>query len=143
LVAGASAIGVALFPTGKPEYADVPLTSLQKLIGETATTWTHYTASASFLVSLGVVTFCFGIREGNRPQRPGKRSPAFWRWFHWTCAGLMGLAIVWIVVTMSVGWPPRALLYGEWIASWAFGASWLWKGAELDMLFGKPAEPRR
>ena len=23
---------------------------------------------------------------------------------------------------------------------WAFGVSWLWKGAELDMLFGKPAK---
>jgi len=143
LLAGASAIIISLFPTGKPPYAHVPLTPLQKLIGESPTKWVHFIASATFLVSLAVITFCFGLREGRRPPRQGKRSPGFWRWFHWTCTGVMGLAIVWIVITLSVGWPPRALLIGEWVSAWAFGASWLGKGAELDMLFGKPAERRR
>lgn len=30
--------------------------------------------------------------------------------------------------------PEEQLLYGEWTAAWAFGASWLMKGLELDML---------
>lgn len=142
LVAGASAIVIPLFPTGQPSYAHVPLTPLQELIGESATKWVHFIASGTFLVSLAVVTFFFGVREGRRPPRPGNRSPRFWRWFHWACACVMGLALLWIVITLSVGWPPRALLIGEWVSAWAFGLSWLWKGAELDMLFGKPAEGR-
>jgi len=138
LVAGLSAIVISLFPTGPPPYAHVPLTPLQKLVGESTTSWVHYTASGVFLVSLAVITFFFGVREGNRPARPGNRSPAFWRWFHWTCTLVMGLALLWIVITLSVGWPPRALLIGECVSAWAFGVSWLWKGAELDMLFATP-----
>jgi hypothetical protein len=26
-----------------------------------------------------------------------------WRWFHWTCTCVMGLAILWIVITLAVG----------------------------------------
>jgi hypothetical protein len=137
LLAGLSAIVIALFPTGKPPYADVSLTPLQQLIGETATKWVHFAASGVFLVSLALITFFFGVREGLRPRRPGRHSPEFWRWFHWTCTCVMGLALLWIVVTLAVGWPPRALLIGEWVSAWAFGASWLGKGAELDVLFGK------
>jgi len=141
LLAGLSAIVITLFPTGKPPYAHVPLTPLQKLLSESSTKWVHFIASGVFLVALAVITFFFGVREGSRPPRPGmKRSPTFWRWFHWTCTGVMGLALLWIVITLSVGWPPRALLIGECVSAWAFGVSWLWKGAELDMLFGKPAE---
>jgi hypothetical protein len=138
LLAGASAIVIALFPTGKPPYAHVSLTPLQQLIGETATKWVHFAASGVFLVSLAGITFFFGVREGRRPRRTWtRRSPEFWRWFHWTCTCIMGLALLWIVITLWVGWPPRALLIGEWVSAWAFGASWLGKGAELDVLFGK------
>jgi hypothetical protein len=86
---------------------------------------------------------------GPRPdpaERPGlakyvRFPPRFWKWFHWTCAIVMGLALIWIVVTLSVGWPPRSLLIGEWVSAWAFGASFLAKGAEWDMLLGKPNPP--
>jgi len=136
LLAGTSAIAIPLFPTGQPPYAHVSLTPLQKLIGEAWCTRVHFTASAVFLVSLTLITFFFGVREGNRPPRPGMHfSPASWRRFHWTCTALMVLALVWIVITLSVGWPPRALLIGEWVSAWAFGASWLGKGAELNVLF--------
>lgn len=103
--------------------------------------WIHYIASGLFLGLLAVLTYYFGVREGDRPRRPGTRSPTFWRWFHCACAIVMALAIVWIIVTLSVGWPPRSLLIGEWASAWAFGASWLAKGAELDTLFGRPRTP--
>jgi hypothetical protein len=45
----------------------------------------------------------------------------------------MALALLWIAVTLSVGWPPKALLAGEWTA-WAFGASWFAKGSELPSI---------
>jgi hypothetical protein len=138
LLGGASAILIALFPTGRPSYAHVPLTPLQQLIGESATTRVHFAATGVFLVSLALITFFFGLREGKRPPRAGTRSPEFWRWFHWTCTGILVLAFLWIVITSRVGSPPRALLIGAWVSSWAFGASWLAKGAELDVLFGRP-----
>jgi hypothetical protein len=139
LLAGFAACIIPIFPTGRPSHPVIPLTPLQDLLGETAVTTVHFTASAIFLGALAVVSFFFGVREGKRPRRQGTHfSPTFWRWFHWVCTMLMALAIVWIVVTLSVGWPPRALLIGEWASAWAFGASWLAKGAELDMLFGRP-----
>lgn len=142
LVAGLCAGLIPIFPTGRPSHSVIPLTPLQDLLGETAVKTVHFTASAIFIVALAVLSFYFGKREGDRPRRQGTHfSPTFWRWFHWVCTFFMGLAIVWIVVTLAAGWPPRALLIGEWVSAWAFGASWLAKGAELDMLFGTPRPP--
>ena len=76
-----------------------------------------------FIGLLAVLSYFFGVR-----------SPSGWRRFHWTCTLVLVLAVVWIVVTLSVGVPHRALLYGEWACAWAFGASWLAKGAELKTL---------
>jgi hypothetical protein len=136
VLAGACAVLIALFPTGGPSV--IPLTPLQDWLGETTVKTVHFAASAGFLASLIVLSFVFGLREGRRPPRQGNRSPTLWRWFHWACTFFMALAIVWIIVTLAVGWPDRALLWGEWASAWAFGLSWLAKGAELDMLFGKP-----
>jgi hypothetical protein len=140
IFAGICAALIATFPTGRPS-SSVPLTPLQDLLGEGVVKTVHFAASAIFLVSLGVISFFFGVREGARPRRQGTLSPTFWKWFHWACTSAMALAIVWIVVTLAVGWPPRSLLIGEWVSAWAFGLSWLAKGAELDMLFGKPRQP--
>jgi hypothetical protein len=142
LLAGFCAVLIALFPTGRPSYSATGLTRLQEWLGETWVRRVHFGASVGFLVGLVVISFFFGLREGDRPRRQGtKFSPAFWRWFHWSCTFAMVLALVWIVVTLAVGWPYRALLIGEWVSAWAFGLSWLTKGAEWDMLFGKPAPP--
>ena len=140
LLAGICAGLIALFPTGRPSSA-VALTPLQDLLSEGVVKTVHFTASAGFLVSLGVLSWFFGFREGKRPRRQGTLSPTFWKWFHWACTIAMGLAILWIIVTLAVGWPPRALLIGEWVSVWAFGTSWLAKGAELDVLFGTPRRP--
>jgi hypothetical protein len=48
------------------------------------------------------------------------------------------VAFAWMIVTLSVGAPSHALLYGERACAWAFGASWFAKGAEVDVLFGRP-----
>lgn len=57
------------------------------------------------------------------------------------CAGIMLLALVWIAITLSVGWPPKALLAGEWLTAWAFGASWLARGTEIRTFRKKATEP--
>jgi hypothetical protein len=138
-VAGLCACLIPLFPTGRPSYFSRELTSLQDLWGEDTIKHVHFGASAVFLVLLALMSYLFGKEERDRPVRQGVRfSRNFWKWFHWSCAIAMGLALIWIVVTLSVGWPPRALLIGECVSAWAFGASFLAKGAEWDMLRGKP-----
>jgi len=143
--AGVCGAFIAFFPTGRPSLSDnprpprPPLNPLQDLIGEDWVKYVHYGASFGFIVLLTVLSVTFGIREGRRPRVPGKRSPTFWRYFHYTCAGAMSVAGLWILVTALSHTGPRwSLLLGEWACAWAFGLSWLWKGAELDMLFGNP-----
>jgi hypothetical protein len=134
LLAGMAALGVAFFPTDRPRDS-IPLTPLQDKLGETAVATVHYGSAAVFIISLGVISFCFGLREGARPPVPGNRPPAFWRAFHWACAGVIALALLFVLVTevFSVG-PRESLLIGEALSVWAFGVSWLWKGLEVDML---------
>jgi hypothetical protein len=126
LAAGVAAGLVALFPTSRPNGSTLPLTPLQDLLGEQTVKWIHFGAGAAFIGLLAVLSYYFGVR-----------SRGFWRWFHWTCAFVMLLAVVWMIVTLSVGAPHRALLYGEWACAWAFGASWFAKGAEVETLFGR------
>jgi hypothetical protein len=135
VLAGMAALTVALFPTGLP--ADMTqLTPLQERLGEGVVEAIHFTAAGVFIVSLGVICFFFGVREGARDPRPGNRSPRFWRGYHWSCAGAIAAALVWIGVTQAAGGPSRSLLIGEAVSVWAFGASWFMKGLELDLLRG-------
>lgn len=134
LLAGLAVLVVALFPSGRPSGL-VGLTPLQELLGESVVRAIHFTAAATFILSLAALSYQFGRREGARPPAAGRRSPKFWQTFHWICAGTIVAALTWCAVTLlSNGGPSRALLYGEAAAVWAFGASWLWKGLELDML---------
>lgn len=135
VLAGMAALVVALFPTGLPTHV-TQLTPLQDRLGEAAVEAIHFTAAFVFIVSLGVICFFFGLREGARTPRQGKRSPAFWRRYHWSCAAAIGAAFLWIVVTESVGSPSNSLLIGETASVLAFGASWFMKGLELDILRG-------
>lgn len=135
IVAGIAALAVAVFPTGSA--AEVTrLTPLQELLGEGVVEAIHFIAAGIFIVALGVICYFFGVREGARPPRPGKRSPGFWRRYHWACAGAIAAALVWIGVTELAGGPSTSLLIGEAVSVWAFGASWFMKGLELDMLRG-------
>jgi hypothetical protein len=122
-------------PTGRPsdEANEIDLTPLQDHIGEGAAQAVHLSAAGIFIVSLGVISFYFGTREGKAPQR-GKRSPKFWRNFHWACSGVIAVAVLWMIVTALVKEPRTRLLIGETTAVWAFGVSWFWKGFELDAL---------
>jgi hypothetical protein len=135
ILAGLAALAVALFPTGLPSQV-LRLTPLQDRLGEGVVEAIHFSAAAIFIVSLAVICFFFGVREGARPAREAKRSPTFWRAYHWVCAGAIGLALLWIVLNLATDWTSRSLLIGETVSVWAFGASWLMKGLELDYLRG-------
>ncbi|WP_432991055.1 hypothetical protein [Dactylosporangium sp. CA-233914] len=142
-VAGVAALGVALFSTDRPKGATIALTPLQAKLGEAPVAAVHYTCAAVFIVCLGVISLYFGIREGNRTQLLGRRSPEFWRRFHFTCAAVIGVAVVFIAVTEISGWfDEYSLIIGEALAIFGFGTSWLMKGLELRVLRG-PRPPER
>jgi hypothetical protein len=132
--AGAAVIIVALFPTGRPR--GVPETPLQDLVGAEIVEWIHYVSAAIFIASLAVISYYFSKpspKKGNLP-------PSFWRRYHLICAGLIVAALALAALNGIVGWPDKGLLIAEAVAVWAFGASWLMKGLELDVLLGKREE---
>jgi uncharacterized membrane protein len=134
--AGLAVIFVALFPTGRPG-AGVPFTPLQDLVGEATVETIHFGAAGAFIALLAPITYYFGREEGKPQARSSRRSRRFWRTFHWTCTGLIVIALALAAFAGITSEPDKGLLIAEWIAVWAFGASWLTKGAELDILFGK------
>lgn len=134
ITAGIAVLIVALFPTGRPGDS-TSLTSLQDRLGESVVQCIHFTAAALFIASLAVLSYYFGEREGGRPPRPGRRSPKFWQTYHWICTGAIAAALAWCAVAVIFDSGPReSLLIGETVAVVAFGASWLWKGLEFDLL---------
>jgi len=134
LVAGTAALGVATFPTDRPDPG-VTLTPLQQQFGETMVATVHYLSAAVFIGSLAVLCYFFGVREGRRPRRhDGRCSPCFWKWFHWSCAAAIAAAVLYYGISRLAGGTPRDLLVTELVSVWAFGASWLMKGLELDVL---------
>ena len=134
IFAAAAVLAVALFPTGLPTQAAEP-TPLQEKLGEASVEKIHFGGAFLFILSLAVISFLYGVREGRRPPQKGKRSPKFWRRYHWGCAIFIVGALAGIGVDMLTEWgPSESLLIGEWVAIWAFGASWLMKGLELDYL---------
>jgi hypothetical protein len=129
IYAGLAAIVVALFPTSRPGKGVMP-TPLQNLLGETTVEWIHFSAAAVFIASLAVISFYFA-----KPSpKPGSRGPSFWRWYHLLCAGFIVAALILAAVAGITGEPDKGLLIAEAVAVWAFGASWLMKGLELDVL---------
>ena len=134
--AGVAVLLVALFPTGRPG-AGVSVTPLQDLLGEATVEGIHFGAAGVFIAALAPITYYFGRDEGNRTARPGRRSPRFWRIYHWVCTVLIVAAVVLAAFAGITGEPDKGLLIAEAVAVWAFGASWLMKGAELDILLGR------
>jgi CDP-diglyceride synthetase len=142
IVAGVTALGVALFPTGIPsDNASLP-TPLQDRLGQDEVSSVHFTCAVIFLICTAVISYFFGVQEGKRKPQPGKRPPKFWKWFHWACAGVIAGALIFVVVCKAGGWlDDYCVLIGEVAATAAFGTSWLVKGAERDFLRRTPTPP--
>ena len=109
------------------------MTPLQLVLSETAVERVHFTAAALFIASLAVISFYFS-RPG---PKTGELPPSFWSKYHRICAGFIVAALVLAAVTGFTGRPDKGLLIAEAVAVWAFGASWLMKGLEIDVLLGR------
>lgn len=146
--AGLAGMLIPLFPTGHPKDPNVvpPVpapTPIQNWHGETFAASVHYGASFVFITLLGVVCLTFARTEGGRPDHGNLLPQGFWKFFHIGCAGLILVAGIWILATIKIfGHGPLydarywSLLLGEWLATAAFGASWLVKGFEYSYVLG-------
>jgi hypothetical protein len=139
-LAGVAAVLVAVFPTERPGDG-VPLTPFQAKLGEGVVSGIHYTTATTFIALLVPITLLFALSEGRRQESGSRLSGRFWRGFHTVAAACILFGAVLAGFAGITGDPDKGVLYGEWIAVWAFGLSWLVKGAELDVLLGRP--PRR
>ena len=137
ILAGLGAITISLFPTGKDAFEQtIPSNGTQNLIGVGNASDVHFGASIVFLVSLTLISVCFGFRERGRTKRAGQRvGPTGWSIFHWACSAAMAVALIGVLV---MSWK-YALLAGEIVCACAFGASWFAKGFEINpLIHGKP-----
>jgi hypothetical protein len=127
-LAGLSAVLVAVFPTERPGDG-VPPTPFQVELGEGVVTAIHYGAAVAFIALLVPIVLFFARDEGRRGHRN-------WQGFHTLAAVLIVSGAVLAAFAGITGGPDKGVLFGEWIAIWAFGAAWLAKGAEWKTLFG-------
>jgi len=141
ILGGLAAIVIPLFPTARTTFEithGVPETPVQKTFGgEKAVEHVHFAAAAVFILALAGVIVLFGLRESGRLPHGSRWSPRFWRDYHFTCAGVVLVAFVWIVVTNHTGKPHWGLLAGETACALAFGASWFMKGFEIQYVLGR------
>jgi hypothetical protein len=122
--AGIAVVVVALFPTGKPGAA-VPATPLQDRLGEEWVERIHFCAAALFIALLWRIT-----RHHFRTHASAHGT------FHATCAWLILAALALAAVAGATGEPDKGILVAEWLAVWAFGASWL-RTVEFALLRGE------
>jgi hypothetical protein len=140
-VAGACAIGVALFPTAPGSDA----TTLDEYLGDEYIGLLHVVFAAAFFLSLAYISIRLFTKhdpekEGPTPEQQ-RRNPVY-RACGW--AILVSIALIAGVWFLPSGSPIRQLhpvLWLEAVAIWAFSISWFTKGKGLDrVLFSRTAE---
>ena len=130
-LAGAAAVVVAVFPTERPGDG-VTSTPFHVKFGEDVVTAIHYGAAVAFIALLVPIVLFFSRDEGVRKHRN-------WQGFHAVTAAFIVFGAALAAFAGITGGPDKGVLFGEWIAIWAFAASWLVKGAEWETLFGRGA----
>lgn len=131
---GLAALLIAIFPTDRTKFErthGVMKTPLQKLLGEHNVAHVHVVSAFVFIIAIGGISILFGLGV-----KRGSRHAGFWRLFHFVCAGVIGLALIWALATYHSG-PPWSTLAAETACALAFGASWFAAGADFAYLLGR------
>jgi len=138
--AGVAAILVAFFPTNRP-HDRIVLGPIQDFLSEDFVKYVHYASAASFILALAYMSFYFAHAEGPASTRPKalqaqqRWTPQQWGMFHAAMAWTILVAVAGCLLFTLTPLPDRyALFITEWVASWAFGLSWLAKGSEWKLL---------
>lgn len=139
LVAGVAVLGVALFPTGRPDLASgapacgitpVPAgcSAIQQELGETLVAGIHFASAVIFIVALGALAFFFAYREER--YNDNIQLANLLR----ACGVIIFAAIAWVGIGGFLNatiWGLTPLYVGEVLSVWAFGVAWLVKGRDL------------
>jgi hypothetical protein len=131
-LAGAMAIGVALFPTGRDWVGSV-----------------HVGCAIVFILSLAAISWLFGAGEHSRDDR-GYLDRRRGRLLHRLCTVAILGAVSYVLVNTALEntvlldsgggrADPNAMFWGETVAVVAFGISWFVKGADMRTLRSRPA----
>jgi hypothetical protein len=143
-IAGVCAVLIALFPTVRPSDKKIgpdkiPLTELQKHLTEKGVGGFHYFVSFVFILLLAVMARYFARQEEHDLLGLHRRSAAFLRRWHLTCFWLIIGAAAWVGGLWAaqefglIREPPhRYIFWGEIVSAFAFGASWLMMGVEIE-----------
>jgi hypothetical protein len=119
-IAGVSAAGVALFPTGAPPNLRAP-----SWFVEPTTRWIHYGCAITLFVCF-IVFAGWLFRRSSVPRWSDRPLGKKWRdGIYLVCAAAMVLAIVVTVVAFKRG---ASIFVPEAVAIVAFAVSWLVKG---------------
>jgi hypothetical protein len=122
-LAGLCVIGVAFVPTAPDRRSTEPLAPMQRQFGVSECDHVHFMFAAAALVSLGLIAIAFGWREWHWASH-------FSAYIHFTCAGVIALALLICLIGRSQSIPviPLAPTYtGEVMTIWSFGFGWLYK----------------
>jgi multisubunit Na+/H+ antiporter MnhB subunit len=134
IVGGVAALLIAIFPTHRTKYErhhGVMKTPLQKLLGEHNVSNVHLVSAFVFIIAIGGISVLFGLAV-----KRGSPHSRFWRLFHFACAAVIGLALIWALATYHGG-PRWSTLVAETACALAFGASWFAAGADFAYLLGR------
>ncbi|HEY6748920.1 MAG TPA: hypothetical protein VI357_24785 [Mycobacteriales bacterium] len=149
-VAGVAVLGVAYFPTNRPQLTDgaarcgvtpepAGCSPIQQALGETLVATIHFVCAAIFISCLAGISFYFACRAG------GKGSARVAQ-IHRTCGYAILAALAWIalggVLKVYIG-PLTPLYVGEIVSVWAFSVSWLIAARDLlPVMMPKLAQAR-
>jgi hypothetical protein len=138
-IAGAAVLLVTFFPTNVPKDGG-SLTPIQRHFTKSSVADIHYASAGVFILMLALLCAAFAVKEGRRTELVGRMKPEFWRAVHSTCAAMIVVALMFIVVYnhWHLHWgswlDDHSVWLGEVVATASFGITWFSKGWEIRRL---------
>jgi hypothetical protein len=146
LVAGITVLGVAFFPTGRPnlqkgdplcgpDTTPVPpsCAPMQNAIGETLSSNIHAVCAIVFIVSLAMICFAFASRAKKYEQSQGRTQ------VYVACGIAIFIVLLWAALSKTDIFGFTPIYVAEIVSVYAFAVSWLVNGRAIWTLLRKNA----